>query len=429
MSQIALIDGSTLLYWSGLVLLLALLAACLAMLGCRFLQKKRPLDMALYLPLSLFLGFLAARYLHYHCFYRQYTGLAQAFSDFSVGSFLLPGAMAGALLAALLLRVCGIVKKLPAFLDAAAPGAALGIAVGKLSAAFYSGGRGKVTVTDERFFGLPWSTDMYPLTGIREYRTAVFFWEAVLAFAVFTLLLVLFLRLRNRPVYEDGTVFWLFLLLWNAPEILFDSMRYDSAFFRFNGFVSVVQILSVLVLAAEVAVFSRKLSRRAGHAGPLLIALGVFFLSVSIIGLSEYLVQRHGDRHLSCYLTMTAGVLLSMIGGTALILRAQKAGSPGTEECPNAESKAAKAASAPRGRRAAGAELPHSGNAASVSAVPEACESEKLPASETGVPESSGPDPLFDTTSLSKFYLDFLNSDEDTLPEFPDESFLPDGRE
>lgn len=329
MSQLALITETGAVYWSAIVIALALAAASLAMLGCRGLQGKAPWDMAVFLPLAAVLGFFGARLLHYHCFYRQYSSLAQALTDFSVGSFCLPGAIAGVLLAAILLWAFGVVDSLGSFLDAAAPGGALGIAVGKLSAVFYSGNRGKVTVTGDSLLGLPWSTDMYPLTGMREYRTAVFFWEALAAFAIFAVLVFFLLRMQARPGrFRDGTVLWLFLLLWALPEVLFDSMRYDSAFFRINGFVSVVQILSVLTLALETVVFSVRIGRRSGGRGVYFLGSGLLLLSVGIMGLAEYLVQRHGDRHLPCYLLMTGGILLALLYSLVLLLRAQRDAAP-----------------------------------------------------------------------------------------------------
>ena len=314
MSQIAFVSDTLTIYWSAIVLAIAVLAAALAMLGCRALQGELPWDMALFLPLAILLGVLGARLLHYHCFYRQYADLHQALTDDSVGSFCLAGAFLGVLLAALILWGVRVIKKLPSFMDAVAPGAALGIAVGKLSAIFYSANRGKVVFEKAFYQGLPFSTDMEPITGVPEFRAAVFFWQSLAAFLIFFLLLLTFFRNQYRKEKQpDGSVFSLFLRLWCAAELIFDSMRYDSAFFRINGFVSVVQILSLAGLVFELVLYSVRGIKRSGFrpANPACWALSL--LGIAALGVGEYLVQRHGDWYLACYAMMSAGALAVLI--------------------------------------------------------------------------------------------------------------------
>jgi prolipoprotein diacylglyceryltransferase len=84
----------------------------------------------------------------------QYESLAQALTDGSGGGYSLLGAFAGTLLAALLARLCRLTKNLGALLDCLSPGAALGIAVGKLAFLFSSGDRGKIVLEEEARHGL-----------------------------------------------------------------------------------------------------------------------------------------------------------------------------------------------------------------------------------------------------------------------------------
>lgn len=290
MDQIAFVYLGIPVYWSGIISALGIVAAVLMTLALRARQGRGMGGAAVFCLLALVLGFFCARFVHWYCFYRQYSSLSQAFSDYSVGAFALPGAFFGVLLAALILRALGAVRDLGALLDCAAPAAALGIAVGRFGFLFNSLDRGKTVFTSPRFQGLPWSTAVESAGGV-QWHAAVFFWEALAAIAVFIALI---------------------LVLYGAAEIWLDSMRYDSCYLRSNGFVSLVQIIGALSCLAALIVFSLRSIRRDGMRAGLIVCWALWLLSLGLAGFMEYYVQRHADKFLLCYALMAAGLAVTV---------------------------------------------------------------------------------------------------------------------
>lgn len=316
MEQLAFVYLGIPVYWSGLVTALAVLAAVLLTLALRARQGEALGGAAAFCLLAIVLGFLCARFVHWYCFYRQYSSLSQAFSDYSVGAFALPGAFLGVLLAALLLRALGVLRELGPLLDCAAPAAALGIAVGRFGFLFNTLDRGKPVFSSPRFQGLPWSTAVESAGGV-QWHAAVFFWEAIAAAVVCAVLLAVLYRARSR---RSGDVFWLFLLLYGAAEILLDSMRYDSCYLRSNGFVSLVQIIGALSCLAALLVFSMCAVKRGGLRIGLIVCWVLWLLSLGLAGFMEYYVQRHADKFLFCYALMAVG-LAAMVACTLISRR------------------------------------------------------------------------------------------------------------
>lgn len=309
MTQIAFVWESWNVYWSGIVLALAVLAAVLAALAFRLLQGRSAADILLLLPPALFLSLLLSRLLHFYCFYRQYAGLRQALTDFSVGSFSLPGVFAGVLLTVLLARLLRVIDSAAELLDALSPAAALGLCAGRLCFFFNSMDRGKMTFRSELLHALPFSTPLETSGGL-EWRAAVFFWQSLTALALFLLLSVLFFRLRKTPRRRDGGLFLLFMALCCASEILFDSMRYDSAFLRSNGFVSLVQILGTAVLTAELILFSVQAAKKGAAKSRIARGCLLFLFGAALAGFMEYAVQRRGDLYPFFYAGMALGLVL-----------------------------------------------------------------------------------------------------------------------
>lgn len=344
MTQIAFVWGSWSVYWSGIILALAVLAASLAALAFRLLQGRDAAGLLLFLPFAMLLSLLLSRLLHFYCFYRQYSGLRQALTDYSCGSFSLPGVFAGVLLAVLLARLLGLTDSAAEFLDALSPAAALGLGAGRLCFFFNSLDRGKMTFRSEALHGLPFSTPL-DIVGGCEWRAAVFFWQSLTTFALFLLLTVLFFLRRKDPQRRNGRLFLLFMAIFCAAEILFDSMRYDSAFLRSNGFVSLVQILGIGVLLSELILFACRAAGKNAGKGRIVRGCLLFILGAGLAGVMEYAVQRRGNLYAACYALMALGLCLCC---TAL-LRMEKLSRKSGGECASPD---AQRRSAPRGKKA-----------------------------------------------------------------------------
>lgn len=332
MEQVAFISGGTYLYWSGIVIAIAAACAVLMAFAFRVWQGESLVSLAILVPAAAILSLFLGRILHWYCHYRQYAGLAAALTDFSGGAFSLAGAFLGVPLAVLLLRLFRVERHSGALLDAISPAAALGIAVGRLSAFFNSHDRGKLVFTEANRQGLPWSTALSTVSG-EEWRAAVFFWEAAAALLLFLVMAVLFFTLRRK--IRDGTLCLLFLSFYGAAEIALDSMRYDSSFLRICGFVSLVQILGGVSLTVALIVFSVRAVRRRGRVSAgCWICWALFLLGLGLIGFMEYYVQRHGDLYALCYSVMAGG--LAMDAAIVCIL----CGRDGERQAPNPDNPA-----------------------------------------------------------------------------------------
>ena len=166
---------------------------------------------------------------------------------------------------------------------------------------------------------MPW---VYPVTnsisGATEYRLATFLHQAMVA-AVLFVMLVLFYLLAKKKYRRDGDTALLFLLCYGASEIILDSMRYDSLYFRSNGFVSIVQVLGAVSLALVIIVFSVRMVKARGFRKGYLLLWLLMAALMGLAGYMEYHVQRHGNEAVFAYSVM--GTCLGLLVGLTLVIR------------------------------------------------------------------------------------------------------------
>ena len=313
MNPIAIYSGELVLYWSALVIALGI-AACFAMsqaLYTSYAGNGRALWVLL--PLAVIFSVVLCRLIHWYCHGEQYSGLWGAITDYSSGGYVLPGALLGTFLAARLVGALEYTDNVPRLLDAVAPGGALAVAFVRLSALFNSSCRGKIAVKTPALQHLPLASPVYS-GGADDYRFATFFVQFILMLFVFMLLFSFYNKRRNVPMKggrsRDGHVARMFLLYYGAVEIIMDSTRYDSSFLQFNGFVSVVQIISALLMV-YVLVYYSVISVKEN--GMKLYHWLLWLLTLAALGgggACEYLVQRHGDWYLKCYGGMALCILI-----------------------------------------------------------------------------------------------------------------------
>ncbi len=313
MDRIAFIYGETFVYWSSIVLTLAV--ACAACFFLAFYLKKggNAAAGALAVPMSMVLGVLIARFMHWYCRADSYESLTAAMTSFTSGGFALMGAFAGCALTAALLRLVRLSRSLPEMLDAMCLGGAAGIAVGRLACFFNAADRGQIL---EGMTQLPW---VYPVintvSGATEYRLATFVIQAMVTGLIFLGLVVFFL-LGKPGKRKDGDLTLIFLLCYGASQVILDSTRYDSLFFRSNGFVSIVQVLGALAIGLSCVLFSIRMVRIRGFTPWFLPIWLLFAALVGGAGYMEYYVQRHGDQAAFAYSIMSAclvGLILTVL--------------------------------------------------------------------------------------------------------------------
>ena len=312
MNRIAFILGDRFLYWNSIFLTLG--AVCsICMFLALALRKREDIKAAVIaVPVAFACSLLISRLFHWYCRPLVYTGFSAAMTDYSRGGYALIGVFAGCLLTALLLYFLKICRNLPRFLDYMAVSGALGIAAGRLGALFTDADRGMVL---PGYVPFPFACPLYnSVSGENEQRLAVFMLQSIIAFVLFLFLLISYLQGKKRHTLKDGDTCLTFLLWYCASQAVLDSPRYDSLYFRFNGFVSVVQIFSMVTVVTVLVIFAVRLRKSGRWSKYWLIAAPLPFLGLA--GYMEYYVQRHGARALFAYSIMS----ISMLAAVLLIL-------------------------------------------------------------------------------------------------------------
>jgi ribosomal protein S18 acetylase RimI-like enzyme len=233
--------------------------------------------------------------------------------------------MPGILLAALLTAVlCGRLigsggtRRL---LDAFSPGLALGMGIIYLSDRFGTAARSKMVFPLSGQTYLPFFVAEDVNSG--TYRLAVYFVLFAGLFIIFLLTSVFYIR--HNPDYQlvgsyKGATFILFMLLLSALEVVCDSMRYDSSYFRSNGFVSIIQVGSALCFLAVVIFYSIRSVKGNGFRFYHPIIWGFFIAGFGGAIYMEYLVQRHTDWYVRCYVIMSICCVVMALCGYILHL-------------------------------------------------------------------------------------------------------------
>ena len=310
MDRIAFILGETFLYWGSLVMTLAVLTAVCVFLSLYLSKSGNGTAAAVVIPIALVLSLVLGRYQHWYCRADSYESFFSAMTSLFTGGYALMGAFAGCFLAAVLLRLTKCSENLPEMLDAMALAGGAGIALGRLACFFSAADRGQIVNAT----GLPWA---YPVvnavSGNLEYRLATFVIQAMVTTLIFLVVLGLYLANRNKDHWKDGDACLLFLLCYGASQVVLDSTRYDSLFFRSNGFVSIVQVLGALAIGLAAVLLSIRMVKARGWRWSYLLLWLCQAALVGGAGYMEYHVQRHGDQAAFAYTVMSLCLTVLMV--------------------------------------------------------------------------------------------------------------------
>lgn len=299
MDKLAWMIGDTFLYWNSVILTLGAATAVCFFLYFYLRSGGRGLTAAAAVPFAIALSLVLARLCHWYSRADSYAGVMAAMTNYAAGGYALMGAFAGCTITAGLLRLLGLEEKLFRLTDAMCLGGGAGIAVGRLACFYSSADRGQIL---QKINELPWAYPVTnPVSGAVEYRLATFVLQAMVTGLIF---LALACYAHSRRCGR-GDITALFALLYGASQIVLDSTRYDSLYLRSNGFISIVQILGAVAVAAVCVVFAVQLSRRNGfrkwYVPVWLLIAGL----MGCAGYMEYHVQRHGDRAVFAYSVMS----------------------------------------------------------------------------------------------------------------------------
>ena len=315
MDKIAFISGSAVIYWQSIVLTLAAAVAILLFLAFYIGKCGNAVAGFAAVPVALVLSIVFARFFHWYCRADSYVDFVTAMTDYSSGGYALMGAFLGCFLAAVLTRILFLQWDLPEMLDCMAIAGCAGIAVGRLASLFNASDRGNVV----SFENLPFA---YPVTnavsGAVEYRLATFMIQAMVALALFVVLSIFYIRGNSKNKLRSGDTALIFVLIYGASQVVLDSTRYDSLFFRSNGFVSVVQVLGALGLGLAICAFSRRMVKTVGFRWWQVLLWILIGAGIGCGGFMEYYVQRRGNEAVFAYSVMS-GCLVAVIVLTLLI--------------------------------------------------------------------------------------------------------------
>ena len=305
MNPIAIYSGTTLIYWAGIVIALAVAAWFCLSYSLYTANGGKGAAMWVFLPIATVLSVILSRFIHWYSHTEQYISLISALTDYSSGGYCMPGVLIAVFFTALLVHKLSFAPSYTEFTDALVPGMALGIAIIRLSSLFNNSGRSKIAIENPAFQKLPIGSGITNAAGVVEYRFATFFIQFLLFLILAAVLVFFYCRRRKVPMKNGynggGHVTLMFLVMYGALELILDSTRYDSSFFRWNGFVSMVQIFSAMFVIG-IFIFYSVYSVKFNGLKIYHIIMWVFFLCVAgATGYLEYLVQRHGDWYRMCY--------------------------------------------------------------------------------------------------------------------------------
>ncbi len=318
MDKIAYMAGETTIYWNSVILTLAAAAAVFLFLGFYIGKCGNAVAGFCVIPVSIVLSLVFARFFHWYSRTDSYGGFFTAMTDYTSGGYALMGVFLGCFLAAALLRALFLHQNLPEMLDCMSIAACGGICAGRLASFFGSSDRGQIMETIQSLpFAYPVTN---PVSGAIEYRLATFVIQSMVAAVLLIALGIFYIRGNKRGGLKDGDTCMIFLMCYGCSQVVLDSTRYDSLFFRSNGFVSIVQVLGAIALAVVIVIFSVRMVKARGFKFWQILLWLVIVSGMGCAGFMEYYVQRHGSEAVFAYSVMSL-CLAGVIGLTLLIRR------------------------------------------------------------------------------------------------------------
>ena len=224
MEKIAFISGGTFIYWSSIILALAVVTAVCFYAATYLARGGNTTGMALAVPMIALLGIVLGRFVHWYSRTDAYASFGEAMTNFASGGFALMGAFWAALITVGVLRLLRLIPSAGKMLDALAIGGGAGIVVGRLGSLFNTSDRG---VALPETVGFPFAAPVVnDVSGLVENRLATFMIQSMVT-AVIVVALVVFMlvsHLRKKRI-KDGDVCLLFLLAYGALQIGFREIR------------------------------------------------------------------------------------------------------------------------------------------------------------------------------------------------------------
>lgn len=330
-NAVALYIDGTVIYWNSVIIVLGALAGFCLAYSLYTAYSGRGSAMFVFFAFSLALGIFFSRTIHFYTHQEQYDGLFAALTDYRGGSFFFPGVIIGVMLAAAITRILSFTDSSRRLLDAAAPGLALAYALIRLSFIFTSSCRGKISITQRSLQHLPLASAVTMPSGAVEYRLATFFLTFILMLLLAIFLVFFYIRHHGdrfrKPCPREGHVFRMYIIFYGVTELIMDSTRNDSTFpyfavfqtlNRFASFVSLTQIFCAVAVLIVFIKYYRESVRANGKSARHIVLWVLYILSLAGAGVSEYMVQRHGDMYVTFYSTMGVSAVLMALSAVLM---------------------------------------------------------------------------------------------------------------
>lgn len=281
------------LTWEGIIIALGCAAAVGAGAMLRRYQRKSLWEYFLCAILCIIMGVLGSRLMYWYCSPALYSSVLEALTVRDSGQSF-GGAVLGIATAMLLLGIIRGFNRLPALFDCVCTAGMLAVFVGRTAGFLNSNDRGRMIFTTAFFQRFPFATELSIGGELTEWRFAAFFFEAVCGALIFVVCVSFFAHTYEIPAAEnEGAPALMVCSMFGASQAILESTRYDSLFFHFNGFVSVVQIIcAILLVISIISAFRRYIAiceRRGGAVASLVLSI----LLIGCAGGLEYLVQRY----------------------------------------------------------------------------------------------------------------------------------------
>lgn len=316
MNSIAVYIGNYEIYWSSVIITLGMIGCLSLTLALYKPRNESTAAVWVFFPIAFLFSFVFSRVLHYYFNAESYKSFLSAMTDYSTGSFILPGMLLGVWLAASIVRRLGLVSSTARLLDFLTPGMLLLTGFIRLSALFNDSCRSKIIINIGLFQRLPFAVGSTDAAGNTTFRLATFFIEFIALMILTVLSLSFFMKNRNLrmqpPCPRAGNVMRIFLTAYGALEIIMDSTRYDSPLMHFrllsslnqwSAFISLAQVFAAVAAVAVLVFYSRMSIKASGFSWKHPLLWIMFLASLFGIGyLGEYRVQRYGtQKYFECY--------------------------------------------------------------------------------------------------------------------------------
>lgn len=307
MNEIAFFMETQNISYTAIIVTIAIVVSVICAVLTAVSMKRSAAAVMICAAMSMVFAPICARAMYWYCAPQQFGGITKMFTELNDGGYSLAGAMIGVLIAAAVTRLMNVTDDVLSLLECISPAAALGIGIGRLSGFFTNDDKGNMVFTNSALHGLPLSVAVEDeVTGVVEWRFASFMWEALAGFAIFAVLMTLIIRrmLSGRKGVR-GDIFMLFLSLFGATQATLESTRYDALHMRSNGFVSMMQMIALIMLLVPPVYYTVRILKGRkntdGVLGKVLLKWLAVVACLAGAGVAEYFVQRKGTLAMMIY--------------------------------------------------------------------------------------------------------------------------------